>query len=122
MRTLHGLLTNSGEGSQMSRYLRPNQPGAVVFFTVNLADRGSDLLVREVSILRHAVWATRKERPFKIDAWVVLPDHLHCIWTLPEGDSDFSTRWSVIEARFSCAMPLVAQRSSYTLWREHGIW
>jgi putative transposase len=51
--------------------------------------------------MREAVRATRAERPFGIDAWVVLPDHLHCVWTLPEGDADFSTRWGAIKARFS---------------------
>jgi len=43
----------------------------------------------------------RKEYPFAIDAWVLLPEHLHCIWTLPPSDSDFSKRWGIIKARFS---------------------
>jgi putative transposase len=85
----------------MSRYLRPKVAGATVFFTVTLADRGADTLVREVEVLRDAVRATRAERPFTIDAWVVLPDHLHCVWTLPEGDADFSTRMGAIKARFT---------------------
>lgn len=41
------------------------------------------------------------ERPFGIDAWVVMPDHLHAVWTLPQGDADFSTRWGAIKARFT---------------------
>ena len=106
----------------MSRYLRPTIPGATVFYTVALADRGSDLLVREVEALRKAVRATRAERPFAIDAWVVLPDHMHCVWTLPEGDADFSVRWSIIKARFSRAMPWVERRRSHKARREHGIW
>ncbi len=85
----------------MSYYIRPRRPGATLFFTVTLAARGSDLLVREVEILRQAVRATRAERPFGIDAWVVLPDHMHCVWTLPEGDADFSTRMAAIKARFT---------------------
>ncbi len=85
----------------MSIYRRPKREGACVFFTVNLADRSSDLLVREIAILRQAVAMTQSERPFKIDAWVMLPDHMHCIWTLPEGDADFSTRMGAIKARFS---------------------
>ncbi len=88
----------------MSRYLRPRVPGATVFFTVTLADRGADTLVREVAVLREAVRATRAARPFTIDAWVVLPDHFHCVWTLPEGDADFSTRMGAIKARFTRAM------------------
>lgn len=106
----------------MSRYLRPKIPGATVFFTVALADRRSDLLVREIRALRNAVQATRAERPFAIDAWVVLPDHLHCVWTLPKGDADFSVRWSVIKARFSRAMPSIERRRSHEARREHGIW
>ncbi len=106
----------------MSRYQRPKIPGAMVFFTVALADRRSDLLVREVGMLRQAVRATRAERPFAIDAWVVLPDHMHCVWTLPEGDADFSVRWSIIKARFSRAMPPVERRRSHEARREHGIW
>ena len=85
----------------MSSYLRPRVPGATVFFTVNLAWRGSDLLVREIERLRDSVRTTRRSRPFRIDAWVVLPDHLHAIWTLPEGDADYSVRWGAIKARFS---------------------
>ncbi|QFT98913.1 hypothetical protein FIU85_16485 [Roseovarius sp. THAF8] len=85
----------------MSNYLRPRVSGATVFFTVNLAERGSHLLVDDIERLRAAVRQTRAERPFKIDAWVVLPDHLHAIWTLPKGDADFSTRWGAIKARFS---------------------
>ncbi|MGK7752200.1 MULTISPECIES: REP-associated tyrosine transposase [unclassified Roseovarius] len=85
----------------MSHYLRPRVSGATVFFSVNLAERGSHLLVDEIERLRAAVRQTRAERPFHIDAWVVLPDHLHAIWTLPEGDADFSTRWGAIKARFT---------------------
>lgn len=76
----------------MSRYIRPKVPGAVVFFTVNLVDRGADTLVRHVDVLRQAVAVTRAKRPFGIDAWVVLPDHMHCVWTLPEGDCDYAIR------------------------------
>ncbi len=106
----------------MSDYIRPQQPGATVFFTVKLARRGSDLLVREIDALRDAVRVTCKERPFRIDAWVVLPDHLHCVWTLPRGDSDYSRRWSVIKARFSRQMPHIDRRTSHEARREHGIW
>ena len=106
----------------MSNYIRPKHPGATVFFTVNLATRGSDLLTREVTALRAAVQATKAERPFTIDAWVVLPDHMHAVWTMPDGDIDFSTRWSIIKARFSRAMPHSDRRNSLIARREHGIW
>ncbi len=85
----------------MSRYIRPKVPGACIFFTVNLVDRGADTLVRHVDVLRQAVAVTRAKRPFGIEAWVVLPDHMHCVWTLPEGDADFSNRMSEIKGRFT---------------------
>ncbi|MDF2231041.1 transposase [Albimonas sp. CAU 1670] len=80
-------------------------PGATYFFTVTLRDRRSDLLVREVDTLRAAVRDTMRAQPFRIDAWVVLPDHLHAVWSLPEGDADFPTRWRRIRSAFSRALP-----------------
>lgn len=88
----------------MSNYIRPRCPGASVFFTVTLAERGSSLLTREIEALRSAVRLTRASRWFGIDAWVVLPDHMHCVWTLPEGDADYSVRMGAIKARFSMGL------------------
>lgn len=85
----------------MSRYIRPKVRGATVFFTVALAQRGASLLTDEVAILREAVRVTRARRPFAIDAWVVLPDHMHAVWSLPEDDCNYSDRWGAIKARFS---------------------
>lgn len=85
----------------MSRYLRPHLPCVPIFFTVALAGRGRHLLVEHVGLLREAVRITRAERPFGITAWVVLPDHLHCIWQMPEGDCDYPVRWGAIKARFT---------------------
>lgn len=106
----------------MPNYLRPRSPGACVFFTVALADRGSDVLTREVERLRAAVRRTRAARPFSVEAWVVLPDHLHCVWRLPDGDGDFSGRWGAIKARFSMSM----RRAGFTPpppvgWRNGGV-
>lgn len=106
----------------MSRYLRPRIPGASIFFTVALARRGSRLLVQQTDRLRDAVRVTRAERPFTIEAWVVLPDHLHCIWRLPDGDTDYSTRWRLIKSRFSRTLPLGDLRDSHILRQERGIW
>lgn len=106
----------------MSQYLRPRIPGATVFFTVALADRGSDLLVRQVDQLRRAVAVTLRQRPFGIEAWVVLPDHLHTIWTLPEGDHDFSTRWRLTKSQFSRGLPRGPLRPSHVTRQERGIW
>lgn len=85
----------------MPNYRRPRVPGATVFFTVCLAERDSRLLVDRVDLLREAVRVTKARRPFRIDAWVVLPDHMHAVWTLPENDANFSDRWGAIKARFS---------------------
>ena len=107
----------------MSRYIRPKVQAASVFFTVALADRSSNLLVREVTLLRAVVGQVRATRPFHIDAWVVLPDHLHAVWTLPAGDADFSTRWKEIKARFTKAVGLVGRRSASKIAKgEAGLW
>ena len=88
----------------MSCYVRPRVSGARLFFTVCLSGRGGSILTDEILRLRAAVRETQAERPFRVDAMVVLPDHLHAIWTLPEGDVDYSTRWGAIKARFSQSM------------------
>ncbi len=85
--------------------------------------RGNDLLTRHIDQLRNAVRLTRRPHPFTIDAWVVLPDHLHCVWTLPEGDDDFSTRWRLIKAIFTRALPGGERRSEARLRSgERAIW
>ncbi|RLK02614.1 transposase [Ruegeria conchae] len=84
----------------MSDYRRVRIPGAKYFFTVSLADRSSDLLVREVVHLRAAFAVTQRERPFWCDAIVVLPDHLHAVWTLPPGDADYLTRLGGLGGKF----------------------
>lgn len=88
----------------MARYIRPRIPGARVFLTIRLAQRGSDLLAREMEALREAARQTLEERPVGVNAWVVLPDHMHCIWTLPDGDHDFSRRVGAIKGRFSARL------------------
>ena len=65
----------------------------------------------------------RQKRPFHIDAWVVLPDHLHCVWTLPPGDDDFTNRWRLIKQGFSKALPIIERRSKVLIARgERGLW
>jgi putative transposase len=81
----------------MSDYRRNRVPGGTFFFTVNLLDRPSDLLAAQIDILRDAVRRVRARAPFHIDAWVVLTDHLHCLWTLPQGDADVPGRWRAIK-------------------------
>jgi putative transposase len=76
----------------MTAYRRNLVFGATYFFTVNLADRRLSLLTDHVDALRAAFRYTRSRHPFTIDAIVILPDHVHAIWTLPEADADFPTR------------------------------
>lgn len=106
----------------MSDYRRIRVPGGTVFFTVCLAEAGSRLLVDEVERLRVAVRQVMAERPFGVRAWVVLPDHMHCVWDLPEGDADYSVRWGAIKARFSMEVPVGRRRDSHILRREKGVW
>ncbi|BBL69448.1 REP-associated tyrosine transposase [Methylogaea oryzae] len=108
----------------MSDYRRYRVPGGTYFFTVNLLERyANDLLTRHVDILREVVRETRHRRPFHIDAWVVLPEHLHCVWTLPPGDVDNANRWRIIKQQFSKALPVTERRSAVRIARgERGIW
>jgi putative transposase len=107
----------------MPQYVRAWIPGGTFFFTVALLERRRDLLVRHIDLLRECMRRVRKTRPFRIEAIVVLPDHLHCIWTLPPGDSDFSTRWRLIKTAFAKDIPhderLSARRRKTG---ERGIW
>ncbi len=88
----------------MAKYRRLRVRGGTYFFTVTLAERGATTLIDGIGALRAAYSATQAERPFRCEAMVILPDHLHAVWTLPAGDDDFSTRWRLIKARFSRAV------------------
>ena len=85
----------------MTDYLRYRIDGGTYFFTVNLAERNRTLLTERIDNLREAFRVVKEAHPFKIDAMVILPDHLHTIWTLPDGDHDFSQRWRQIKSAFS---------------------
>ncbi len=108
----------------MVKYHRAGIPGATYFFTITLRDRHSRMLTEHVDALREAVRFAKRRWPFRIDAVVVLPDHLHTIWRLPEGDADFSKRWRAIKAR--CSRNLVRRgvvlaqdrRGEYALWQR----
>lgn len=106
----------------MPNYRRNRVPGGTYFFTVNLRDRRRDLLVTRIDALRGAVREVRRSLPFHIDAWVVLPDHTHCLWTLPAGDSDFPERWRRIKAGFSKALPETERPPAELRKGERGIW
>ncbi len=82
----------------MPQYRRAWIPGGTFFFTLVTQHRKPWLIEEPArNALRKAIEHVRCRRPFEIDAWVLLPEHLHCIWTLPEGDADFATRWRLIK-------------------------
>jgi putative transposase len=115
----------------MVSYRRNLVPGGTFFFTVTLTDRRSSALVDHVDALRGAFRAGRRERPFTVDAIVILPEHLHAIFTLPTGDADFPGGWRRIKGHFSnhmIAAGASAKRhpnGDYALWQrrfwEHTI-
>ena len=106
----------------MPDYRRYRVAGGTYFFTINPLERRADLLVRHIESLREAV-CTRAGRPCHIDAWVVLPAHMHCVITLPPGDDDFSNRINAMKIRFVQALPSTEGRSSIRMAKgEHGIW
>lgn len=108
----------------MSKYIRAWMPGGTWFFTVNLLQRGTNnLLTQNIDHLRIAVKKTQLDYPFAIHGWVVLPDHLHCIISLPADDTDYPVRWRLIKSRFSLSLPRTESRSDVRQMRgERGIW
>lgn len=107
----------------MPSYRRAAVPGATFFFTVALADRRSRVLVDHADALRGAFVATTREHPVEVDAMVVLPDHLHAVWRLPEGDADFPARWRKLKARFTRAVGGEWPRSRSKIAKgERGLW
>jgi putative transposase len=107
----------------MTNYRRNFAPGGSYFFTVNLLDRRSRLLVEQARALRAAFRTVRARHPFEIDAIVVLPDHIHAVWTLPAQDRDFATRWRLIKSGFSRSIPRSEPISASRLSKgERGIW
>ena len=108
----------------MSNYRRAWRKGGTYFFTVNLLERyQNDLLLQHIDVLRQVVKDVKQKHPFIIHAWVVLPEHMHCVIELPEGDDDFATRWRLIKIGFSKAMPKTERLSTVRLQRgERGIW
>ncbi|MDX6804607.1 REP-associated tyrosine transposase [Terrihabitans rhizophilus] len=107
----------------MSTYRRVFLPGGTFFFTVTLADRRADTLVRHVDVLRRAYRTVQERLPFETIAICVLPDHLHALWRLPNGDGEYPRRWSLIKAGFSRSLPAAPSRSAPKVERrEKGIW
>ena len=106
----------------MVRYRRNFVAGGTYFFTATLVDRTSHALVRHVDALRASFRATRRAHPFAIDPIVILPDHLHIVMTLPEGDADFPTRWQLIKRRFTAAVVKAGASIRRHPNGEHALW
>lgn len=112
----------------MPKYRRSVQPGGTFFFT-QVTYRRQPLFRDEKAraLLRQAIAGCRQNHPFAIEAFVLLPDHLHTIWTLPEEDADFSTRWRVIKQSFTRAWLSTGGEEirvtvSGRCYRHHGVW
>jgi putative transposase len=112
----------------MSTYRRISAPGGTYFFTV-VTYRRQKFLIKTQSrqILRKVIDEVREAHPFTIQAWVLLPDHLHCLWSLPPGESNFSKRWGLIKTKFTKrAKELLHkaawQTASQLRQRESTIW
>jgi putative transposase len=101
------------------QYRRANTSGACYFFTVNLAERNKILLIDHVDELRAAFKKIKQNYPFTINAMVVLPDHLHTLWHLPDNDADFPTRWRLIKSIFSHALPQTERISTSRRKKEN---
>lgn len=107
----------------MADYRRNFVKGGSYFFTVTLADRRLSLLIDHIDLLRNAFHQVKATYPFNLDAIVVLPEHLHCIWTLPIDDASYPDRWRRIKGLFSRWIPDNYLCSPSQIRKgERGIW
>lgn len=105
----------------MTNERRIHRPGTSVFFTVCLERSGSTLLIDQIDALRAAFRQTHQERPFYVNAIVVLPDHLHTALTFPPGDDDYLNRWALIRSRFARTVSHGSDRGIWQrrIWEHH---
>jgi putative transposase len=107
----------------MTNYRRNFLSGGCYFFTVNLADQRLRLLTDNIGLLRAAFRQARSRHRFTVEAAVILPNHLHAIWTLLKGDADFALRWRLIKSAFSRGLPAGERVSASRAAKgERGIW
>ncbi len=108
----------------MTEYRRFYIPKSLWFFTVNLAERKNNrLLIEKIAVLGQAFRYVKTRKPFYMNAVVIMPDHLHCIWTLPPDDGDYSIRWNLLKGYFSRKISTGERISnSRQKRRERGIW
>jgi len=108
--------------NEMVQYRRSYVPGGTYFFTVTLQNRPSTLLVDYVDLLRECFRNIKKDKPFNIEAMVIMPDHLHTIWTLPEHDADYSARWKAIKSLFTRKIKKAGVDIPSNTRGEHALW
>ena len=104
----------------MPDYRRSRVPSGTYFFTVNLLSRNSQLLTTHIDALRKAVGVAQQRLPFHIDAWVVLPEHMHCVWTLPAGNDNYAARWKIIKIEFAKQIPKTESLSPIRRKKENA--
>jgi len=104
----------------MSEYRRLYQPGGSYFFTIVTHQRAKILsLPDNLTRIKSAFDKVRGKYPFTMEAFVILPDHVHCIWLMPSGDSNFSLRWRLIKSYFSGGFnPPVNKRDEKEIWQR----
>jgi len=106
----------------MVHYRRNFVAGGTYFFTATLHDRTAEWLISHVHLLREAFRLARRKRPFDVDAIVVLPDHLHYIWTLPSSDANYPHRWRLIKSRFSRSLAVAGAPVRRNTEGEYDVW
>lgn len=106
----------------MVNYRRNMIAGGTYFFTATLLNRRSSLLLEHISFLKNSVQEVKSRYPFQLKAYVILPDHCHMIWTLPNGDSDYSTRIKQIKASFSKQIACSGVTINKTRHNEYRLW
>lgn len=109
----------------MKNYRRNRQAGATYFFTLCLDDRRSSLLIDYIDELRKAYQKTQSKLPFTTEAMVILPDHIHALWTMPNHDDDYPTRIRLFKSHFSRQLPQSVKRTSSVSRmnrQETGVW
>lgn len=106
------------------QYRRLYTEGATYFFTVNLQNRTSDLSIQAIDLIRDCFRKVKQKHPFEINAIVILPDHIHTIWTMPKNDADYSKRWRLIKYYFSHQLKNQDEYISPSREKkqERGIW
>jgi putative transposase len=106
----------------MVHYRRLQVKGGIYFFTVALQDRKSTLLTQYIRVLQKSWKSVQVKRPFKTIAYVILPDHFHAVWQLPEDDNDFPTRLRLIKRQFTKNVVVMNSVFSKNKRNEYNIW